>query len=156
MDVDLMAKASEFLEDEEGRKRIPYLDTTGHLTVGVGHNLDDTRSIPEGVVNEVLRTATWTDKAVQMLFEHDMATAYKHATIIMGDDKFKTLSDNRKCVIISMAFNLGYTGISKFTKFLGAMGRGDYVTAAAELLDSKAARQLPARYGRMSQMVLNG
>jgi len=146
MDVDLMAKASEFLEDEEGRKRIPYLDTTGHLTVGVGHNLDDTRSIPEGVVNEVLRTATWTDKAVQMLFEHDMATAYKHATIIMGDDKFKTLSDNRKCVIISMAF----------TKFLGAMGRGDYVTAAAELLDSKAARQLPARYGRMSQMVLNG
>jgi len=56
-------------------------------------------------------------------------------------------------VMMMVAFNVG--NIAVFTKFLAALQAGFAKTAHDELLDSKAAVELPARYGRMAEAIIN-
>jgi hypothetical protein len=43
--------------------------------------------------------------------------------------------------------------LSKFVRFLGALHLGKYDEAADELLNSKAAKQAPARYQQLATMM---
>jgi lysozyme len=52
-----------------------------------------------------------------------------------------------------MAFQLGRARLGKFVRFIGAVHLGKWDEAAAELLDSKAAKQTPARYQQLAAMM---
>lgn len=55
-------------------------------------------------------------------------------------------------VLAMVEFNTGK--LYQFTKMLAAAEAGNIKTMAVELMDSAAARELPARYARMNQALL--
>ena len=61
------------------------------------------------------------------------------------------LSSVRQAVFISMAFQMGVSGLLKFHNVLTHATRGEYALAAAEMLESSWNRQTPARAGRLAQ-----
>jgi lysozyme len=129
-------KLKNLLIKHEELKQFPYVDTTGHLTIGIGRNLT-TRGIS---VNESLYLCDddiiyFTDKLSQ------------YVTF------FNDLSDNRKICLVDMCFNLGVQGLLGFRKMFDALEKQDYETAANEILFSKAAEQCPARYSQLANIM---
>ena len=57
-------------------------------------------------------------------------------------------------VVVMVDYNTGNVG--GFPHMLAAMTRGDVESAALELLDSRAARELPERYNRMADAIRHG
>src|SRR5690349_17017892 len=112
------------LIDHEGLRLLPYTDTTGNLTIGVGRNLST-----KGITKE---------EALLML-NNDIAECKSQL-------KFKSFyinqSDVRKEVLIELCFNMGFSGLLTFKKFLAAMTAQNYELAIKELLDSKWATQI--------------
>lgn len=66
------------------------------------------------------------------------------------------LNDARKAVLINMAFQLGFNGLSKFRNMLAAVQSEQYVLAASEMLDSLWAKQTPNRAKELSEQMLTG
>lgn len=58
--------------------------------------------------------------------------------------------------MIDLFFNLGPGGLSKFVKFLDAMSKGEWVTAAAELTRSKWHGQVGKRAIRIEAIIETG
>jgi lysozyme len=114
----------------------PYEDSVGKLTIGYGHNLTD-----KGL----------TLDAVFMQLNADIADALDD--VRHNYSCYDNLSRPRQLVLISMAFNLGRDGLAKFIRFSGAVHRGDWEEAAAQIENSKAAIQAPARYQELARMM---
>src|SRR6476659_583197 len=77
------------LRRDEGVRRKPYVDTTGHLTVGVGRNLD---------------AIGLDDAEIALLLEHDIARA--EADLDLRWPWWRDLDPVRQRVMCNMAFNL--------------------------------------------------
>lgn len=121
---------------DEGLQLKPYKDTVGKLTIGVGRNLDD-RGLSKA--------------EAMFLLENDIKDAVGGAYGLVIN--FDSLSDNRKIVLVSMVFQMGKTGVSKFRNMLRAINIEDFDMAAREMLDSLWARQTPNRAERLSEMM---
>ena len=117
---------------------LPYLDTVGKLSIGYGRNLTD-----NGVSQVEARGMLGNDIVIAMQIVRQLFSVYDQ------------LSRPRQLVLISMAYNLGQAKFSKWPRFIDAVHRGDWQTAAMELLDSKAARtDAPSRYKQLATMML--
>lgn len=139
-------KTRKLIEEDEGKRYRLYDDKTGveftgqavlgKLTIGIGYNIQD-RGIPESIV--------------AALFD----ITFKEAVEICQGTfpKWREISDDRQTVLISLAFNLGAGRFAGFKDLIAAVNRQDWPAAAAELLDSKAARDLPKRYGRLHKIL---
>lgn len=128
------------LERDEGVKSKPYSDSvTGATTIGIGRNLD---------------AVGLSDDEIRMLYHNDLARA------IQGLDKhlpwWNELSDPRRRALVNMAFNMGIGGLLSFKKMLRALKRGAYEKAAAEVLDSKYAKQVGKRAWRVATLIREG
>lgn len=135
-------KLIESLTKHEGLRTLPYEDSVGVLTIGVGHNLED---------------RPLTNRAVQTILEDDIAEAVYELNRIKGYLGFeKTLSDARENVLIEMVFNLGSPRLSKFVKFWAAVKDADYETASIEMLDSKWATQVGQRAKTLAEQMRTG
>ena len=66
---------------------------------------------------------------------------------------FKKLPIDIQDVLLSMSYQMGVTGVTRFKKMLAAMLLKDWTKAADEMLDSKWARQTPNRAKRLSEIV---
>ncbi len=121
---------AEQLIQHEGCRSVPYLDSLGFWTVGVGHLMS--RPLSRRAIMQILQDDI--DEAT-----HDCARTFPW---------FADLSETRQRVIIDMCFNLGLTKLSKFIKFLAAMERGDYHQASMDMLDSMWARQVGDAQGQ--------
>ena len=131
-----MTDAQHMLIAQEGMELKPYVDTVGKLTVGVGRNLTD-----KGLSRE----------EALMLLNNDLCDAIDD--VRHNFSCYDTLSRPRQLVLISLAFNLGRVGLSRFVRFIGSVHLGHYDEAADHLLDSLAAKQAPARYHQLAQMM---
>ena len=127
------------LTKHEGLRLKPYLDTVGKITIGIGRNLDD-KGISEDEAN--------------FLFENDVDEAT--IQVIKVFPNFHDWSINRQNALIDMVFNMGITRFMGFKKMIAAIKNGDWVTAAAEMRDSKWAEQLPRRVAELAIMVEKG
>ena len=127
------------LRVDEGVRRLPYKDTVGKLTIGVGRNLDD----------RGLR-----DDEIDLMLVNDIQEAEDTARVLVPN--FNNLSDARKAVVVNMAFNLGQTRLAGFSKMLTAINEGRYEDASREMLDSMWASQVGARAPRLSEQMRNG
>lgn len=118
---------------DEGTRTRPYRDSVGKLTIGVGRNLDDVGlSLGE----------------IAYLLENDIAQADKAARALVP--KFDTLTEERKAVLVNMAFNLGHYRLSMFVKLLAAVREARWDDAADEMLDSTWAEQVGERAQRLA------
>ena len=132
-------KIEDILEQHEGKRKFPYLDTVGKTTIGIGRNLTD---------------VGLSEDEIQYLFQNDIKR------VIRGLDNWlpwwREKSENVRIVLMSMCFNLGIEGLLKFKKFLAALRINKLDDAAVEMLDSKWAEQVGKRAIELSDMVRNG
>jgi len=134
----------ETLEDRikrhEGLRLFPYLDSTGNITVGWGHNLTSS-----GI----------SESEADTLFADDFDKAVRQYEQLPGWVKSKC-NEVRREVLISMIFQLGFTGVLLFKRMLKAIMVGDFTKAAEEIIDSKACRQCPNRFHEHSLRMRSG
>jgi lysozyme len=62
----------------------------------------------------------------------------------------------RQSVLVDLAYNLGLTGLLGFVHFLADIARRDWMSAAANLMDSKAAAGAPDRYKALAAIIQTG
>lgn len=141
--LDLDALRSELRRDEGlpgGKPALkPYRDTTGHLTIGFGRNLDDVGITPE---------------EANAMLDHDIAIAIGSLSARLR--WFDQVDHVRQRVLINMAFNLGIEGLLGFRKMLAALMVKDHETAARELETSKYFTQVGQRGPRLARMLRTG
>lgn len=126
------------IKRHEGLKLKPYHCTEGRLTIGYGRNLDDV-----GISK---------DEAEELLL-NDLS---KVETKLEASGLLRGHNDARKAVIVNMCFQLGFTGLLKFKRMLGAFSRKEYELAAKEMLDSRWSMQTPNRAKELSDQMLTG
>ena len=136
-DFDRATLISELTRDE-GRRLMPYVDTVGKTTIGVGRNLTDV-----GI----------TDAECDMMLSDDIdrTTAWLDGKLPW----WRKLDPVRQRVIINMAFNM-QGGLLTFVNTLAAMQAGNYAAAANGMLASKWATQVGQRAQRLAAMMRNG
>lgn len=147
MNPDNEAQLVEELRRDEGVRYVPYLDTKGIQTTGVGHNLQAS-PLPAGWSYPL------TDAQVDKLLQSDLANVYSD---LNRDLPWWTdLNDVRQRVIANMMFNLGSNKLLGFKNTLAAMRQGAYADAARGMLNSAWATQVGARAQRLAQMMRSG
>jgi GH24 family phage-related lysozyme (muramidase) len=136
------------IKKDEGIKRnkegshVAYKDSKGIPTGGVGHLLtDDERKLyPKGTAIP--------DEVVKQWFKTDMDEADTSLTRVL-EDKAVRVPDDVYSILLNMTFNLGEGGILEFTDMWAAIEVGDWKTAAAEMRDSKWAKDVGNRAVRL-------
>ena len=126
------------LERHEGLRLKPYRDTVGKLTIGIGRNLDDVGIAPE---------------EAELMLDNDIDAVERHLKTV---DEYSELDPVRQVVLANMCFNLGFYGLMAFRRMWKAIARRDYVAAAAEMLDSRWARQVGSRADELAQIMRTG
>lgn len=137
--IEFVKALKRVITEDEGSRLFPYVDTTGHITIGIGRNLTD-------------RGISSAEESI--LFENDIE--YHTNTLPSKIAFYNDLDDVRKIVLVNMSFNLGINGLLNFAKMLEALKNKDWDRAATEILNSKAYRQAPNRYKRLSEMMRTG
>lgn len=123
----------------EGLRNKPYEDTSGHLTIGVGRNLD---------------TMGLSDDEIYYLLKNDIRRCETEL-----DNSFrwyKDLDQVRQEAMINLCFNLGITRLRKFKLALRAMEVKDYEDASENFLDSLWATQVGQRAVEVAEMIKTG
>jgi len=121
---------------DEGLRLNPYKCTGDKWTIGVGRNLE-----AKGI----------SEAEAMFMLENDIKEAKDGVQRLIRS--FDLLSDDRKIVLVSMVFQMGENGVSKFINMLAAIEIEDFDIAAAEMLDSRWATQTPNRALRLSNMM---
>lgn len=127
------------LELHEGLRLKPYMDTTAHITIGIGRNLTD-----QGITK---------DEAYALL-ARDVGTVTMKCQAAFP--WWSDLDDVRQRVIADMCFNLGLAGLQRFVRMLEAVEKRRYSDAAKAMLRSKWATQVGTRAQRLSRMMATG
>ncbi|WP_272544494.1 glycoside hydrolase family protein [Burkholderia cepacia] len=134
---DALKLKAELTRDEDRRYRI-YTDTVGKVSGGIGRNLTDKgfrdNEIDLMYQNDIAETEAWLDRALPW---------------------WRSLDPVRQRVMMNMAFNM-QGRLLGFRNFLAAAQRGDWGSAATEMLDSLWARQVGDRAKRLASMMRSG
>ena len=138
-----------YLKAEEGLRLKAYKDTVGVWSIGYGANLEAMG----------LTDAT----AAKMEITRFQAEEYLRAEAskaVMGVEAafpwWAGLDPVRQAIVVAMAYQLGLQGVRGFKKFIAAIQAKDFAKAAAEMMDSKWARQTPNRAARAALMMKDG
>lgn len=132
------------IKQDEGLRLTAYWDHIGKVwTVGYGHTGPD---VTEGTV--------WTLAQAEAALAEDLNTAADEV-----DRAFpwaESMGVVRWSVLVNMAFNMGLDGLEEFHMMLAAAQRGDWVEAAAQMLESLWATQVKGRALRLAQQMRTG
>lgn len=134
-----MSKLQEQLKRHEGLRFKAYQCTANRTSIGYGRNLDD-----KGI----------TQAEADLMLENDVL--FLMSVLPAKIHFFNGLNKPRADVLVNMAFNLGINGLLNFKKMLGAIDDGYFNLAAAEMLDSKWARQVGDRALELAEQMRVG
>tara|TARA_R110002012_G_scaffold105387_7_gene246322 strand:+ start:2474 stop:2890 length:417 start_codon:yes stop_codon:yes gene_type:complete len=132
-------KLIEQLRLHEGVEHMPYKDTVGKLTIGVGRNLDD-----RGL----------SDDEIDYILSNDIKIVENELDVWWKD--WRTMDETRQRVVADMLFNMGRPTLAKFKNFLSALQEQDYERASVEMMDSNWARQVKGRADTLARMMRDG
>lgn len=137
--LDATQRMIDQIKVDEGVSSKLYTCTAGKATIGVGRNLDDMGlrddEIDYLLMNDLMRVEEELVRTLPVILE---------------------LSENRKMVLINMAFNLGITRLLNFKKMIEALQNEDYQEAAEQMMDSRWAEQVGKRAERLSELMVIG
>ena len=128
------------LQVEEGFKMKPYLCSAGFVTIGIGTKLHKQKGQnPDDFPITVTRRMAeeWLNTEVNIKVNRLSNGKYGHL--------FSKLDEGRKAIIVSMAYQMGVSGVSKFEDMWAAIANEDWYGAEAAALDSAWARKTPNR-----------
>lgn len=103
---------------DEGRVAVPYHDSRGIITVGIGINLSN--GLSDAAIDFL-----YAEKVVGALHDLDAHVPW-----------WRTLPAAKQRVMIGLAYNMGWPVFSQFVRFLAAMQARNWLGAAAELKNS--------------------
>ena len=136
-------KLLESVKRHEGFRDTVYRDTLNKRTVGFGHlcvedHWEDGKKYDKKYLEEIL--------------EKDLQYAIKQGEGMCKDLK---ISDDAKFLIIEMIFQLGSAGVQKFRNMWSALEEDppNYFEAHVQMLDSRWAKQTPARATEMAEQM---
>lgn len=118
MSDSMRKSAQRKMEQDEGRKKFPYLDQFNNITIAVGYNLS-ARGVSEKFIDDTLND--------------DLDFFYN--SLNRDYPWFSSLTEPRKIVLINLCF-MGYKKFQEFTKMLYCLSIEDYAGAAAEIENS--------------------
>lgn len=127
-----------YIHDEEGYRAKPYRCTSGALTIGIGYNLDAGMPFDEAV----------------LLMRHRIDKIRR--AMLERLEWFPKLNEARQAALLSMAYQMGLSGLLSFKRTLASIAAGDYEQASREMLASKWASQTPKRAQRTAYMMRYG
>jgi lysozyme len=130
------------LRADEAEVPHAYQDSQGYWTIGVGRLIDKRRG------------GGLRPDEIALMLENDITAAEEDCRILFP--RFDSLSDARKVVLCSMAFNLGRGGLAAFKRLRKAIDAADYETASAEMLHSSWALQVGRRAERLAKQMREG
>lgn len=133
------ARLKKQLEVDELRSKKIYTDTVGKVSGGIGRNLTD---------------RGFSDDEIDLMYANDIKIAEKDARALVPG--FDHLNDVRQEVVMNLSFNLGYSRLAGFKRFLSALNSSDFGDAAAELQDSKWFGQVKDRGVRLVKAMRTG
>lgn len=134
----------EVLTFEEGYRGAPYYCSEGYPTVGIGQRIG-----PKGAPLENYEFSVPITVAQVWL----AGTVGKIEADLEEYSWFNNAPVDVRDILISMAYQLGLSGLLKFKNMIKALDEGDYMEAAAESLDSRWATQTPERAKRHASVI---
>ena len=120
-----------------------YKDTRGLATIGYGHLVKPTDIFEEG--------KEYPEEELYELFLKDLQEAKEGANTLVGH--IKDLHPNAWECVVEMIYQLGTTGVMRFTKMLLALEEKNYFEAHVQMLDSRWYKQTPKRCGKLSEIM---
>lgn len=177
MDFD---KVREQIKFDEGLRLKPYEDSTGHLTIGIGHNLegrglsvnemfwliennnDRKNRFPKDFKNidpSVLMVTLIKDMKKYGITENEAVVLCNNAiydSVESLNSKLKWFSDAPETVqevLTNMCYNMGIKTLLTFKNTLFYMSIGEYEKAAKNMLKSRWARQVKLRANRLAERI---
>lgn len=131
------------LRGDEGERACVYQDHLGFWTIGVGR-LVDSRKPGAGL----------RPHETAYLLQNDIDDRIEALTRRLP--WFQDLDDARRGVLLNMSFQLGVDGLLGFVTTLKLIRQGKYENAAHAMMQSKWAKQTPARAQRMADQIRTG
>lgn len=123
----------------KGGKFVKYKDSLGFWTIGFGHLIKANENFDKGI----------DDPSADKLLSADLSIAANDAKKLADKYKMK-LPERAQYVLTGMVFQLGVTKVQKFVKFLTALAKNDYISAANEMCNSAWYKQTPNRVKKLS------
>jgi lysozyme len=137
----------------EGTRYVPYLDSEKIKTIGIGHNMESS-PLPEYMMVYLTDQGRISDLMVGTLFAWDIDLTLRNCVILWpGFDKF---TETRQVALADFMFQMGLAGAGKFHHANEAINGGRWDEAAACMLDSLWAQQVPNRAKQITDMVREG
>ena len=137
-----MILVTDILRWEEGCSLKPYVDTLGYPTIGVGKRIG-----PKGASIDKYQFEI-TQEIADLWLNEEIGESQLH-----GESWLDKLDSDKHIIIMSMEYQLGYSGLSKFKKMIEALKAGDCSEAKKQALDSKWAKQTPERAMRHARVL---
>ena len=137
-----MDQLREEIASDEGVRLDVYLDHLGLCSTGIGHLITE----HDAEYGKPVGTQI-TPERVRQLFALDIAVCIEDCRSLF--ENWDDLPDECQLILANMAFNLGRSRLGRFLKLRAAIANYDYDEAATQMADSKWARQVPNRAGRL-------
>ena len=136
---------SERIARHEGFRSHVYQDAKGFLSIGYGTTVGRVGFMP----GDSPRALMFRDEGVGITQSQARGMVWERVTIIRGqlsnESGWWDHSKIRRDVLVEMAYQLGVKGCLNFQLMWAALDVSKYETAAAEMLDSRWAKQTPER-----------
>ena len=133
-----MESLKEQLIRHEGLRLTVYDCPAGYKTIGVGRNIEQ-----KGITE---------DEALYLLGNDIGYFTEQLEDNLIG---FQELPEDKKAVLVNMAFNLGVNGLLKFKKMLAAVLEERWEDASSEMLNSRWADQVGNRAIELAEVMAN-
>ena len=146
-----MADIISLLKREEGYSAKPYYCSEGYPTIAHGQRIGPKGAplnLYEFTVSKPLAAVWLAEKVKETLADMDK---YDNIRAAMA-----ACNEPRQAILISMSYQMGAEGLSKFTNTLKAVAEQRWSDAQAGMLASKWAKQTPNRAKRHAIQMLRG
>ena len=130
------------LKRDEGEKLHAYQDTLGFWTIGIGILIDQRKG------------GGLRPEESEFIFRNRLKLLDEELARVLP--WLSKLDPARRGVLLNMAYQMGVTGLLGFKTTLALVSAGKYQEAAAQMLQSKWAKQTPARAQRLSNQMATG
>ena len=150
MTVDV-AKVYDEISNDEGKVLHKYLCSESHPTIGIGHKVLNTDPEANLSVHEPHEEAPEeeciSEGRCYELFQQDVQIAIDGCRRVYPT--WEELPQEAQHILVNMCFQLGPGGLGKFKNMNAAVEGQEWSNVAAEMMDSRWARQTPNRAERL-------
>lgn len=128
----------QLLIKHEGYRLMPYTDTLGNTTIGIGRNLTGRGAQPT---------------EIDQMFNNDVDYFYNFLTNTYP--WFQLLNEARQIALVDMCF-MGTKPFSEFENMIDYLSKANWLQASLEIKYSKYASQVGQRAIDIQNIILNG